>query len=99
VITYINGLFKGEWIAAKNECPEQKFLHKVVRQLCSPAHKQKMEKLLGKRHVAKDPYYTQTYAYYRPDWASGKAAINHLLKVCDSVQIAEPQESVTQEAP
>lgn len=99
VMTYINGFFKGEWMFAKDECPEQKFMRKSVRPACSAKHKQEMEKLLGKRLIAKDPYYTKTFTNYMPDWASGKAAINHLCKVCDSVQVVEPQESATQEAP
>lgn len=99
VMTYINGHFKGTWCNVENECPEQKFLRKSVRRICSPPYKQKMEKLLGKRHVAKDPFYTRTFTCYMPDWSSGKAAINHLCKVCDSVQVVEPEESVFQEAP
>lgn len=92
VMTYVNGFFKGEWMFPKNECPEAKFLRKVVRLVCSPKHKQEMEKIMGKRRVAKDPYYSKTHTHYMPDWASGKAALNHLCKVCESVQIAEPKE-------
>lgn len=94
VMTYVNDHFKGEWIFAKNECPEQKFMRKSVRPFCSAKRKQEMEKLMGKRNVAKDPYYSQTITHYMPDWASGKAAINHLCKVCESVQMVETQEAI-----
>lgn len=46
-----------------------------------------MEKAIGKRAVAKDRDYSKTVTSYMPDWASGKAAINHLCKVCESVEL------------
>lgn len=90
VITYVNGYFKGEWYGlSKQECPEQKFLRKLVRPRCSAKHKRDMEKIMGKRHVNNDPYYKEVQTSYWPDWPSGKAALNHLNKVCESVQLAE----------
>lgn len=89
VMTYVNGFFKGAWIMDDKPCPEQKFLRKAVRPVCSLARKRELEKALGKRHVKNDPYYSKTFTTYLPDWASGKAALNHLNKVCESVQIAE----------
>lgn len=99
VVTYVNGWFKSEWAAAENACPEQKFLRKTVRPLASAKHKKEMEKIMGKRCVAKDPYYSATFTYYMFDWASGKAALSHLCKVCESVQVVEEPASATQEAP
>jgi hypothetical protein len=98
VMTYVNGVYKGEWMFPKNECPEAKFLRKAVHLACSPKHKQEMEKIISKRRVAKDPYYSKTFILYMPDWASGKAALSHLCKVCDSVQVAEPQASTDEPA-
>jgi len=90
VMTYVNGYFKGVWCGLSNpECPEQKFMRKQVRPRCSPAFKLKMEKLMGERHVKNDPYYSEQHISYWPDWASGKAALNHLNRVCESVQLAE----------
>jgi hypothetical protein len=89
VMTFVNGEFKGSWCNAENECPESKFLRKTVRSLTSPSRKRELEKILGKRHVAKDPFYSKTHTYYLPDFASGKAAINHMCKVSESIQIVE----------
>jgi hypothetical protein len=90
VMTYVNGYFKGEWCGlSKQECPEQKFMRKLVKPRCSPAYKRKMIKIFGKRHVDKDPYYTETQTSYWPNWSNGKAALNHLNRVCESVQLAE----------
>jgi hypothetical protein len=45
--------------------------------------------------VQKDKYINGSVTLYLPDWSSGKAAINHLCKVCDSVEIAEKTEAKT----
>lgn len=87
VMTYVNGSFRGQWVSGNETHPEQKFLRKSVRPLCSPAQKAKAEKALGKRWVAKDPYYNAKMTLFMPSWASGKAAIAHLCKVCESIEI------------
>lgn len=90
VMTYVNGCFRGVWCGlSKQECPEQKFMRKLVRPRCSAKQKQKMEKIMGKRHVNNDPYYKEVQTSYWPDWPSGKAALNHLNRVCESVRLAE----------
>lgn len=92
VMTFVNGCFMGEWCSDKPAHPEQKFLRKSVRPLYSAAEKAKYEKAFGKRYVAKDPSFSATLTLYLPDWASGKAAIGHLCKVCESVEIAPAEE-------
>lgn len=87
VITYINGQWRGEWCRHDREFPEQKFLKKKTNKVCSPSYKAKVEKILGKRAVAKDPYFSKTFVTYDISWPNGKAAINHLCKVCESVEI------------
>lgn len=92
VMTYVNGSFQGTWISGTAAFPEQKFLRKSVKPLYSAAEKAKYEKVFGKQHVAKDARYSKALTMYMPDWASGKAAINHLCKVCESVEIAPPKD-------
>ena len=89
VITYVNGQFLGGWMSGTKEFPEQKFLRKSVRPLYSAAKIAAMKKRLGVRNYAK--YFKDMDAkitMFMPDWVSGKAAISHLCKVCDSVEIA-----------
>ncbi len=93
VMTYVNGEFKYAWVLSDKEAPEQKFLKKMVRPLHTASYKKKMEKIFGKRAVAKDPQYSRVHTSYMPDWASGKAAINHLCKVCESIHILEGESS------
>lgn len=90
VMTYVDGEFKGAWI--KGETPEAKYLRKSVRPMVSSAERKAAIKVLGKRYVEKTPYYNASFTYYHPDWPSGRAAINHLCKVCESVEIAPPNQ-------
>jgi len=92
VMTFVNGVHKGAWFSADKEHPEQKFLRKSVRPILSPAKRIKLEKTFGKRYVKNDPYWSGSITLFMPDWASGKAAINHLCKVCESVEIAPAEE-------
>lgn len=93
VVTYINGQWRGEWCLGTKEFPEQKFLNKKTHRVHSPAFVKEMEKILGKRAVAKDPEYRKTFHTYDITCPSGKAAINHLCRVCDSVEI-DPETEV-----
>lgn len=93
IVTYINGQWGGEWSLGSKEFPEQKFLNKKTRLACTPSFKAKMEKIFGKRAVAKDPYYNKTFVTYDISWPSGKAAINHLCRVCESVEIVPATEA------
>lgn len=90
VVTFVNGVWKGDWCSGTSEYPEQKFLNKRTHRAVSPAIKAKMEKIMGKRALAKDPYYSKTFVAYDVSWPSGKAAISHLCRVCESVEIAPP---------
>lgn len=88
VVTYVNGAWEGKWFSGKTEYPEQKFLNKRTRRAYSPKFIKDMEKILGKRAVAKDPEYRKTFVTFDISWPSGKAAINHLCRACESVEIA-----------
>lgn len=88
VVTFVNGKWEGKWMSGTAEHPEQKYLNKKTRRLHSPSFIKQMEKIFGKRAVAKDPTYHKTFVTYDVSWPSGKAAINHLCRVCESVEIA-----------
>lgn len=93
VMTYIDGEFRGVWISGKEPLPEHKFLRKRVRRVISAAAKAKAEKTMGKRAVKADAaFFDRTITQYTPFWGTGRAAINHLCTVCDSVEIA-PEKS------
>jgi len=85
VMTYVNGEFKGVWTFSEKPCPEQKFLNKKVQKVYSRNKLKRLEAVCGKRYMK--THVNPEYVYYAPDWASAKTAINHLLKVCDSVEV------------
>lgn len=92
VTTYVNGEWQGKWASGKTEYPEQKFLNKRTHRAFSPKFIRDMEKIFGKRAVAKDPKYKRTFVTYDISWPSGKAAISHLCRVCESVEIVSVAE-------
>lgn len=99
VATYVDGVFQGAWVSGREAYPQQKFLRKSVRPLVSPAKRKQAEKVFGKRHVAKDPFYSATLTSYHPDWASGRAALAHLCKVCDSIEDVTGQNATAEATP
>jgi hypothetical protein len=90
VMTFVDGTFKGAWTNCETPCPEQKYLRKSVRNLYPPAARAKLVKEVGKKFAEKIGA-SKTLTMYWPDWPSGKAALGHLCKVCDSVEIATPK--------
>ena len=90
VMTFVNGVFEGKWYSKEKSYPEQKFLRYHEKSFATPRQKAAMEKAIGKRRAQKDSWYNAKIGMYFPDWPSGKAAINHLCKVCESVEIEEP---------
>lgn len=95
VMTYVNGTFSGKWMSPKNEAPESRFLRKVTTPNLSPAKRVKAEKTLGKRYVAKHPYWSGSYTLHLPDWSTGRAAVNHLCKVCESIELVNSVNALT----
>lgn len=94
IVTYVNGEWKGVWCSGSNNHPEQKFLNRKETLLAKPSEKAKMEKIMGKRAVAKDPWFTKKIVTFDVSWASGKSAINHLCRVCESIEIIADEGSV-----
>lgn len=90
VMMFIDGELKGAWFRAEPQQPEHKFLRKAVRRMMTAAQRARTEKDIGKRAASKIPLMSATYEYYFADWPSGKAAIGHLCKVCESVEVALP---------
>ena len=90
VVMRINGTIKGAWLGSKNTHPEQRFLNKRTRQLFNKAAIERFEKSLGKRRAKQFMIeHQETIVSYCFTWPSGKAALNHLNRVCESIEIVE----------
>ncbi len=90
VVTYVNGQWKGVWCLGIEDHPEQKFLNRKEKPLAKPSERARYEKAFGKRAAAKDPWFSKKIVTYDLSWASGKQAINHLCRVCESIEIIVP---------
>jgi hypothetical protein len=93
---YVNGWMKGVWLDLKNPCPEQKFMRRMER----PLHSKKEQEAIVKFEVAcgmkrKDAIdkAARKFAYLAPYFPSGRAAIHHLCRVCESITIVADEVS------
>ena len=90
IAMYIDGHIKGMWYSSANEHPEQKFLNKRINPLYRKSDIAKVEKEHGKRAAKRFvDKYQKTLVFYSPFWPSGKAALNHLNRVCESIEVLE----------
>lgn len=90
VMTYIDGEFKGIWMSGKEDRPEHKFLRRIEKRIHPEAKIAALEKKHGKRLVAEcHPDARETIVSFFPYWDTYLAALNHLCRVCDSVQVDE----------
>lgn len=98
ISVYVNGYFKGVWVSGKESHPEQKFLRKTVKKLYSPKQMAAFEKCIGKREAKKCQ---AEMIFYMAYFNTGSSAINHLCRVCDSIEILDPMaapETASEEA-
>ncbi|PLX97299.1 MAG: hypothetical protein C0621_00105 [Desulfuromonas sp.] len=94
VVIYVNDEVKGEWLGSERDNPVQKFMRRSERFLLPAkerASQKKFEKKYGKRRCRelgyRDP--DAKYVCYLPYWSTGKAALRHLIKVGETVEIVE----------
>lgn len=86
IVTYVNGEWSGAWMCSAGEYPQRKFLRYSEKFVLPARFRAQMLKLLGKRRYAKENY-DRKLGMWHIDWQTGKAAINHLHRVCDAIEI------------
>ncbi|MBK0062405.1 MULTISPECIES: hypothetical protein [unclassified Acinetobacter] len=85
---YINNFFKGTWVLNPEKHIESKFLPIRYLWLWSPKEKKEILKKFGKRAAYKNfPDLDKRLEHKTTHFTSGRAAINHLIKVCDSIEL------------
>ncbi len=90
VMTYIDGEFKGAWMM--NEGPESKFLRRREKRYYPESKVLAYEKKFGKKALAKNwPEARKVQVAWWPYWPNFLAALNHLCKVCESVEVIGPE--------
>ena len=85
VAVWVNGQIKGQWLG-DDTCPEYKYMRKSERFIYKASFRQKAKKELGVRRYKSMGYDDKTTVVY-PWFNSGKSAIDHLCKVCDSIEV------------
>lgn len=88
VMTYVDGRFEGKWLSDK-DAPERKFLRRRERFIYSAKTRSEIARKCSKRLLKEYwPNLNEKIEFFDPVWSSGKAAIDHLCRVCESVEIA-----------
>ena len=85
---FVNDTVKGCWCTENSEHPEAKYLAPYFVSKYKPAFKNKLLKLYGKRKAYREhPDLDDKYEYRLPYFSSATRAINHLIKVSESIEL------------
>lgn len=85
---YVNGTIKGSWCTDHSEHSEAKYLAPYFINKFKPSFKAKILKLYGKRRAYQEyPDLDAKHEYRLPYFANATKAINHLIKVSESIEI------------
>ncbi|WP_111861190.1 hypothetical protein [Acinetobacter sp. CFCC 10889] len=85
---YINHMMKSAWMIKPEEYPESKFLPVRKKAMYPPAKKAKIFKEFGKRRAKEFfPNLDHVFEYRGSHFSTGRAALNHILKVSESVEL------------
>lgn len=85
---YIDQMFKGIWLTEPDKHPEAKFLPTKKVKIYSQKSKAEIIKVWGKRRAYQEYPELDTKREYRlPYFSNATKAINHLIKVSDSIEL------------
>lgn len=89
IVTYIDGQWKGVWISAKEEYPEQKYLRKIEKYAWTPAQRAELKKWPKKmlKKYGYDP--DKKRHYFSLIWPSANAIRRHYQKTFTSIELVE----------
>lgn len=87
IAIYVNGSVKGVWLTKPEEQPESKFLASHQKSYYSAKEKAERIKVFGKREANKRYELDKKFEYKFPYFSTAKAALSHLIKVSDSIEL------------
>jgi len=87
IAIYVNGVIKGIWSTKPGEHPESKFLRTCSRSCYSAKQKALIIKEVGKRQAIKHFDINKKFEYKLPYFNTAQSALNHLVKVSNSVEL------------
>ena len=91
IVTYVDGVMKGEWINAKNQHPEQRCLRPASRPMCNPKERADLKKLRKRDLKALGPAFDpdRKWHHFDPIWPSVTALRRHYQKTFTSIELQE----------
>lgn len=96
VVVFVDGKWEHRWSLSDTEHPEQKFARRTEKSLLSEKERKALLKsapAYGRKGSAErnafEARVNRKFVWFDPTFSTGSAAINHLLKVCESVSVAE----------
>lgn len=98
IAVYVDGVFKGKWLFKDGNHPESKYLYVIKKPVYSSARKAGIIKAFGIRAAKKQFNLDEKIEGLMPCFPNGRMAINHLCKVCDSIEIIEETSESAQAA-
>lgn len=89
IVTYVDGQWKGAWISAENEHPEQKYLRTIERFVYTEKTRKSWKKLSKRKQKewGLDP--DKKGRYFSPVWPSVTAIRRHYQKTFTSIECVE----------
>lgn len=94
VMTYVSGKFEGKWLV-NERAAERKFMRPRERFVFSAKVRNEITRKYSKRLLKEYwPNISKKISYVEPIWPGGKSAIDHLCRVCESVEIAPDKKAV-----
>ncbi|MFA2969804.1 hypothetical protein KWE21_04190 [Acinetobacter pittii] len=93
---FIDGYFKMMWLLNPDQHPESKYYPNGTQALFKPAAKAKLIKEMGKRRAYKFfPNLDEVITFKRTHFSTARAALTHLIKVSDSIELITEMKSET----
>lgn len=85
VTVYVDGYIKAEWLKADSPHPETAFMRRSTRKMLSKKDVEDFRAAFGKKKA--DEAAKRVFVWHYPDFASGNAAINHIIKASSNVEL------------
>lgn len=98
IAVYVDGIFMGKWLFKGANHPESKYLYVVKKPVFSPTRKSAIIKAFGIRAAKKQFNLDEKIEGLMPCFPNGRMAINHLCKVCDSIEVINETNELAQAA-
>lgn len=91
ILTYVNGVYRGEWFLADSAHPEQRCLRPASRYLCRPKERARLKKLSKPMRKTLGPAFDpdRRWHYFDACWPNATAIRRHYQKTFQTLELME----------